>query len=81
MSEWQPFPPDGYAGYFLGRGYFSDSIGIGTDQPATELDVYGSISISGVVVPSGRVAVASIRRASVCACGCTARSSTSTGSV
>src|SRR5262249_60893233 len=39
---------DGYAGYFVGRGFFSDNVGIGTDSPVSELDVPGTISISGV---------------------------------
>ncbi len=30
---------DGYAGYFLGRSYFSTDVGIGTDSPFFKLDV------------------------------------------
>ena len=30
---------DGYAGYFLGRSYFSTNVGIGTDSPFFKLDV------------------------------------------
>jgi hypothetical protein len=32
---------DGYAGYFEGRGYFSDKVGIGTESPQYKLDVAG----------------------------------------
>ena len=31
--------PDGFGGYFQGRGYFSDSVGIGTIAPHARLDV------------------------------------------
>jgi len=33
--------PTGYGGYFLGRGYFSDDVGIGTTTPHTRLHVQG----------------------------------------
>jgi len=32
---------DGYGGYFLGRGYFSGNVGIGTTSPGEELHIYG----------------------------------------
>ena len=31
-----------YAGYFLGRGYFSENVGIGTENPSSKLSVGGS---------------------------------------
>lgn len=34
--------PSGYAGYFLGRGYFSLNLGIGTNAPAAPLHVAGA---------------------------------------
>ncbi len=33
---------DGYAGYFAGRGYFADNVGVGTDSPASKLHVHKS---------------------------------------
>jgi hypothetical protein len=33
----------GYAGYFEGRGYFSGNVGIGTDNPASRLEVRGTL--------------------------------------
>jgi hypothetical protein len=36
-------PADGFAGYFNGRGYFSDKLGIGTNNPAANLHVTGDI--------------------------------------
>ena len=33
--------PGGFAGYFQGRGFFSDNVGIGTDTPEGRLDVRG----------------------------------------
>lgn len=35
-----------WAGYFLGRGYFSDKVGIGTNTPVTMLDVHGDLSMN-----------------------------------
>lgn len=32
---------NGFAGYFQGRGFFSDNVGIGTDMPEGRLDVRG----------------------------------------
>jgi hypothetical protein len=37
--------PQGYAGYFQGRGYFSTGVGIGTPNPGAELEVHGDIKM------------------------------------
>ncbi len=34
--------PEGFGGYFLGRGYFSDNVGIGTTTPSYKLHVASS---------------------------------------
>jgi Chaperone of endosialidase len=38
--------PAGYAGYFLGRGYFSDNVGINVQQPSVPLQVTGGSDLS-----------------------------------
>ena len=38
---------NGYAGYFSGRGYFSDNLGIGVLDPSARLDVAGLIKTTG----------------------------------
>lgn len=35
-----------WAGYFLGRSYFSDQVGIGTNTPVTMLDIHGDASVN-----------------------------------
>ncbi len=43
-----------YGGYFKGRGYFSDKVGIGTKNPASELHVHnGTIRITGTSFAGG----------------------------
>jgi hypothetical protein len=39
----------GFGGYFVGRGYFSDRVGIGTENPVTDLHVAGDAVIDGNV--------------------------------
>jgi hypothetical protein len=39
----------GYGGYFLGRGYFSDNVGIGTTSPTEALDVNGTAKATAFV--------------------------------
>ncbi len=43
------FTPNGYAGYFQGRGYFQDRVGVGLEQPAASLHVVGGsdLTLSG----------------------------------
>ncbi len=39
--------PQGYGGYFEGRGYFSGNVGIGVEQPTEKLDVAGVLKTTG----------------------------------
>jgi hypothetical protein len=39
---------EGYGGYFLGRGYFSDALGVGVMDPAERLDVAGTVQATGL---------------------------------
>lgn len=47
----------GFAGYFVGRGYFSNSVGIGTASPSSPLTVAGTVEsiIGGFKFPDGSV--------------------------
>lgn len=47
--------PEGYAGFFDGRGYFSGSLGIGK-APLTKLDVDGVARVMGFQLPTGAAA-------------------------
>ena len=40
----------GYAGYFSGRGYFSGALGIGIENPTTQLDVAGTVKATGLQI-------------------------------
>jgi len=40
---------NGYGGYFVGKGYFSGNVGIGTDDPTEQLHVAGNSIITGKV--------------------------------
>ncbi len=37
---------DGYGGYFVGKGYFSGNVGIGTTNPTGKLEVKGDLNVS-----------------------------------
>ncbi|MCP4246397.1 MAG: hypothetical protein GY778_05040, partial [bacterium] len=45
--------PDGYAGYFLGRGYFSGNVGIGVLGPQARLHIGGTPGVDGIMFPDG----------------------------
>jgi hypothetical protein len=42
-----------WAGYFIGRGYFSDNVGIGITNPAERLHVNGNLMASAVIAETG----------------------------
>lgn len=46
----------GYGGFFQGRGYFSENVGIGVLDPSTKLDVSGTVKVTGFQMPTGAVA-------------------------
>ena len=45
----------GWAGYFDGRGYFSDDLGIGTAEPTEKLDVVGNGRFDGDLIVTGEI--------------------------
>lgn len=47
--------PNGYAGYFDGRGYFSEDVGIGR-IPTAKFDVAGTVKVDGFQLTSSPVA-------------------------
>ncbi|MCL4222761.1 MAG: hypothetical protein KJZ65_15485 [Phycisphaerales bacterium] len=47
---------NGWGGYFEGRGYFSDNVGIGTASPTAKLEVIGTVKSGGLQMTSGAVA-------------------------
>ncbi|MHC4698253.1 MAG: hypothetical protein ACYTFA_16090 [Planctomycetota bacterium] len=47
--------PDGHAGYFLGRGYFSGNVGIGQEDPQATLHLGGTPNVDGIMFPDGTV--------------------------
>jgi len=46
----QGYSPNGFAGYFEGKGYFQGRLGIGTTTPSNELDVAGTIRTDGFIL-------------------------------
>ncbi len=53
---------DGWAGYFNGKGYFADNVGIGTQSPDSPLEVRGIIESSsgGFKFPDGSIQITTI---------------------
>ncbi len=47
--------PNGYAGYFDGRGYFTDEVGVGR-IPTTKLDVAGTVRMDGFLLTDSPMA-------------------------
>jgi len=49
--------PTGFAGYFLGKGYFSENVGIGTSSPGSKLTVAGLVesTTAGFKFPDGSI--------------------------
>ncbi len=48
--------PTGFGGYFDGRGYFSDRLGIGVADPTAMLDVAGTAKVTGLQLTTSPVA-------------------------
>lgn len=53
---------DGWAGYFNGKGYFADDVGIGTQSPDSPLEVRGIIESSsgGFKFPDGTIQITAV---------------------
>ena len=47
--------PQGYGGYFQGRGYFSGNLGVGTASPQAELQVEGGSNLAAFVDSSSGI--------------------------
>ncbi len=45
--------PTGFGGYFDGRGYFSDNVGIGVTNPTAKLHIGGTAGVDGLMFPDG----------------------------
>ncbi len=50
--------PTGYAGYFLGRNYFSGNTGFGSSTPAYPIDATGNQAVGVVVASNSSTAIA-----------------------
>ena len=48
--------PLGFGGYFVGRGYFSGNVGIGTNNPGSSLDIAGTARMTGFQLTTGAAA-------------------------
>jgi hypothetical protein len=45
--------PSGFAGYFEGRAYVEDSLGVGTETPTARLHIGGTAGVDGIRFPDG----------------------------
>jgi hypothetical protein len=49
----ETFSSTGFGGYFVGRGYFSGSVGIGEVNPQAKLHIGGTPDVDGIMFPDG----------------------------